>query len=116
VSFHMTAAGTRNQVVDSLDGLRDDQIGYDNFGVQLRDLLVDVIGQGSDLEPPSDQRYEVTVSGHSGRSAPVTLTAEVKLVQVPPVAPPAEDVVAEPVQEVRLAEEGSATEALNTNP
>jgi hypothetical protein len=96
MSFNFTAAGTRNEVVDQLDGLHDSQLGNDNFGAQIRDAIVDGISVGATLEPPADQRYEVTCSGHSGRDAILTFQGTVKVVQVPPVAPDAQ-VVAEEV-------------------
>jgi hypothetical protein len=99
MSFSYTAAGTRNEVVDQLDGLHDSQMGNDNFGAQIRDAIVDAVSVGVDLEPPADQRYEVKVSGHSGRNAIVTLNAQITITTVPPMAPEATVVHDVPVAE-----------------
>lgn len=112
MSFKFTAAGTRNEVVDQLDGIHDSDMGNDNFGLQLRDAIVDAISVGATLDPPADQRYEVTVSGHSGRDAICTFTGEVKVVPVPPVAP----VVSDNPAEVGLTETAVATDNLNVQP
>ncbi len=80
MTFSFSAAGTRNQVVESLDMLTDKQLGNDNFGCQIRDAIVDAISVGSELEPESGQRYQVSVSGHSGKNSAVTLGAEIKVV------------------------------------
>ncbi len=82
MTFSFVAAGTRNQVVESLDMLTDKQLGYDLFGSQIRDAIVDAISIGTELEPPSGQRYQVHASGHSGKNSAVILTAEIKLVPV----------------------------------
>jgi len=96
VSFSFTAAGTRDQVVDSLDGLHDDQLGNDNFGAQIRDAIVDGISVGATLDPPADQRYEVKCSGHSGRDAILTFQGEVKVVSAP-ILPPDAAAVGQPI-------------------
>ena len=87
MSFKMNAAGTRDQVTSSLEALGSADLGNDTFGLDIRDAIVDAIGFGADLEPPADQRYEVSVSGHSGSNAIVTFNGYIKVVFVPPVAP-----------------------------
>ena len=86
MSFSYSAQGTRNEVVDQLDGLHDSQMGNDNFGAQIRDAIVDAVSVGTELAGPIDQRYEVSVVGHSSHGGVVTLDAKVKVVfQVNPV-------------------------------
>lgn len=80
MTFQYGAGGTRAQTVASLDALTDAQMGSDTLGKDIRDILVEAISVGTDLEPPSDQRYRVDVSGHSGRGGIVTLQATVQVV------------------------------------
>jgi hypothetical protein len=89
MSFNIQARGTRAEVVSSIDQITSTQLGNDPLGARMRDLLVDVISGGTDLEPPADQRYLVNVSGHSGPNSAVTMTAKVELVPFPYAAPAA---------------------------
>ena len=114
MSFNFTAAGTRNEVVDQLDSLHDDKLGYDNFGSQLRDAIVDAISVGATLEPPADQRYQVAVSGHSGRDAICTFQGEVKIVHVDPQPPDAK--LADNPADIGLTETPVATDNLEVQP
>jgi hypothetical protein len=83
MSFGMNARGTRDEVCASLDALTDAQLGNDGLGHDLRDLFVEYLTAGTDLEDPSDQRYSVNASGHSGRGSVVTLTVTIGLIPFP---------------------------------
>lgn len=83
MSFSYSARGTRDEVVSSLDSLTMPQLGNDPLGANIRDTLVEAISMGTELIDPSDQRYQVDVTGHSGHGAVVTLTATVKVVTFP---------------------------------
>jgi len=104
MTFKFNAEGTRDEVVSKMENLSNADLGYDELGVEIRDTLVDVIGNGTDLEPPSDQRYQVAVSGSSGRGQIVSLNAQVKVVPLQASEP-----VGLETTEVPVAQEATAS-------
>jgi hypothetical protein len=107
VSFSFNARGTAAEVVSSLDGLTPSQLGHDGLGDEIRDAIVEAVSQGADLEPPADQRYQVTAHGHSGRNSVISLFVEVKLVPFPYESTPVA------VANVPLTEQGAAGETIS---
>lgn len=83
MSFSFTARGTRSEVIASLDALTDAQLGQDPMGRRMRNNIIDAIEAGVELDSPSDQRYSVNVTGHSGPGSVVSLIATIQLVKFP---------------------------------
>lgn len=78
MSFSFLASGTGAEVIDQLNDYTDAALGNDRAGIELRDLIADVIGTGAaDLEP--HKVYLVRGSGHSSSDGPFTMTAAVEL-------------------------------------
>ncbi len=74
MSFSFSAGGTREQAVGSLQGLDFSQAYSDKLGAEIRDLLVEKLGD-SDGNP--DLRYDVSAYGHAGQGSILSLNVAV---------------------------------------
>lgn len=91
MSFSFVAAGSREEVLESLEA----QNLTDDLGMDIRDNLVSYISNGAD--PGPSQRYNISAYGHSGQRSLVTLNVTVAVEPVPVAQEvPAEATVPDP--------------------
>ena len=81
MSFSFSAAGTRQQTIESLNKA---QMYGDGLGEKIRDAIVVSLESAADKTGDTDLRYEVSASGHSGPGSATSLNVRVTAAAAPP--------------------------------
>jgi len=85
MSFGFQAIGAKDEVIGQLEatpiGLGEHR--FNQFGADLRDLLVEHFGHEAEHQGAYQYRYVVKANGHGGGSVPLSLQLTVESVYFP---------------------------------
>jgi hypothetical protein len=80
MTFGFHAIGAKDEVIEQLEAtpLSTGEARFNEFGVELRDLLVKHFGYEADHHGAYEYRYVVKAFGHGGGSVPLSLNLSVE--------------------------------------